>query len=108
MQVATQGQPVQIAGLTFTFLREQQFTGLIVAKDPAQILVWLGAVLLVGGMFLVFFFPNRRVWARIHLNGAETEVQVGATTGHDASFTADFQRIVDDIRLGLDGSSRAH
>ena len=108
MQVATQGQPVQIAGLTFTFLREQQFTGLIVAKDPAQILVWLGAVLLVGGMFLVFFFPNRRVWARIHLNGAETEVQVGATTGHDASFTTDFQRIVDDIRLGLDGSSRAH
>ncbi len=107
VQIATQGQPVQLAGLTFTFQREQQFTGLIVAKDPGQVLVWLGAAALVGGLFLVFFFPNRRIWARIHREGADTEVQLGATVRHDASFGPDFQHLVGDIRLALAGSSAA-
>ncbi len=48
-QIVTQGQPVDLAGLKFTFVRERQFTGLIVARDPGALFVWLGAALLVGG-----------------------------------------------------------
>ncbi len=31
-----------MAGLDVTFVRERQFTGLIVAKDPGALFVWLG------------------------------------------------------------------
>jgi cytochrome c biogenesis protein len=105
MQLVTQGQPVKVAGLNFTFQREQQFTGLIVARDPGQIFVWIGAMFLVGGLFLVFFFPNRRIWARIHPQGGGSEIQVGATTRHDATFGPDFQHLVRDMRIALGAPS---
>jgi ResB protein required for cytochrome c biosynthesis len=48
-QIVSQGQPVVMAGMTVTFVRERQFTGLIVARDPGAIFIWLGAILLIGG-----------------------------------------------------------
>lgn len=107
VQIATQGEPVQIAGLTFTFEREQQFTGLIVAKDPGQMLVWAGAILLILGLFLVFFFPNRRIWARIHPEGERVQLQLGATVRHDATFGPDFQHLASDMSTALAGPGAA-
>lgn len=104
-QIVSQGKPTTISGLTYTFQREQQFTGLIVAKDPGSNLVWLGAILLIGGLFLVFFFPNRRIWARLGRNGEQTELRLGATSRHDATFGADFQNLVNDMQLALSGPS---
>ena len=80
----TQGQPVDMAGLEVTFVRERQFTGLIVARDPGALFVWLGALLLVGGIALVFFFPSRRAWALIRRRpDGTTDVHVGAVVRHD-------------------------
>jgi cytochrome c biogenesis protein len=104
-QVVTQGQPVTIAGLAFTFVRERQFTGLIVARDPGALFVWLGAILLVGGIALVFFFPNRRAWALIRSGPDGTAVHVGAVVRHDVVFAADFERLSQEIQLSLDGQS---
>ncbi len=108
VQLVSQGEPARIADLDFTFVREREFTGLIVARDPGIPLVWLGAMLLVVGVCLVFFFPNRRVWARVRPTGpASSEIVVGATSRHDATFGPDFQRLVDDMRLALSGTSAA-
>jgi cytochrome c biogenesis protein len=106
-ETVTQGQPVTIAGLEFTFVRERQFTGLIVARDPGAIFVWLGAILLVGGIALVFFFPNRRAWALIRRGPDGTAVHVGAIVRHDVGFAADFERLTHDIELALAGPSAA-
>ena len=103
IQVVDQGKPVRIGGLDYTFERERQYTGLIVASDPGTIFVWLGAALLVGGMFLVFFFPNRRIWARVARGTADTTIRVGAIARHDASFAADFKKLVDDTQRALGG-----
>jgi len=105
MEVASQGEPIDLVGLRFTFEREQQFTGLIVARDPGQPLVWAGTFLLVAGLFIVFFFPNRRIWARIHRPATGTQVQVGATVRHDATFKPDFQHLIGDLTLALSGPS---
>lgn len=75
------------------------------AKDPGSTLVWLGAILLIGGLFLVFFFPNRRIWARLRRDGDQTELRLGATSRHDATFGADFQNLVNDMQLALSGPS---
>ena len=97
-QIVTQGQPATIAGLDFTFVRERQFTGLIVARDPGAVFVWLGAILLVGGIALVFFFPNRRAWALIRRGPDGTAVHVGAVVRHDVGFQADFERLSGEIQ----------
>jgi cytochrome c biogenesis protein len=102
IELVSQGEPVAIGGLTFTFQREQQFTGMIVARDPGVVFVWFGSILLVAGLFLVFFFPNRRIWAAVHAHpNGQSEVRLGATARHDATFGPDFERLVDDMRLAL-------
>lgn len=106
-EIVTQGQPTRIAGLDFTFVRERQFTGLIVARDPGVLFVWIGMTLLVVGICLVFFFQNRRIWALIRSTPGGSEVRVGATSRHDATFGPDFQRLVDDMKLALNGPSAA-
>jgi cytochrome c biogenesis protein len=106
-QIVNQGEPVEMAGLTVTFVRERQFTGLIVARDPGAIFVWLGTILLVGGITLVFFFPCRRAWALIRRGPAGATVQVGAVVRHDVGFEADFRRLAAEIELALAGHPQA-
>jgi len=105
--IVSQGQPARLADLDVTFARERQFTGLIVARDPGVPLVWGGALLLVAGLFLVFFFPNRRIWARLRRTAEGSELLLGATTRHDATFGAEFQQIVTEMALALDGPGAA-
>jgi len=103
-QVVSQGAPVDMAGLQVTFVRERQFTGLIVARDPGTIFVWLGAMLLVGGTALVFFFPCRRAWALIRRRAdGTTDLWVGAVVRHDVGFQAEFKRLGAEIEQALDG-----
>jgi ResB protein required for cytochrome c biosynthesis len=104
-QVLTQGQPAELAGLTVTFERERQFTGLIVAKDPGAIFVWLGSILLVLGTALVFFFPCRRAWALIRRGPNGSTVHVGAVIRHDVGFEAEFQRLAAEIQDALAGQA---
>jgi cytochrome c biogenesis protein len=103
IEIVSQGKPTTIRDLQFTFQREQEFTGLIVARDPGVTFVWLGAFALVGGLFIVFLFPNRRIWAAVRrLPTGGSEVRLGATARHDATFGPEFQDLVHDMRLALE------
>jgi cytochrome c biogenesis protein len=106
-QIVSQGQPVSLAGLEFTFERERQFTGLIVARDPGAMLIWFGTALLVGGIALVFFFPNRRAWALIRRGPGGAAVHVGAVVRHDVTFESEFKRLVDEMKVAPTGPTAA-
>jgi len=106
-EIVTQGQPVKMAGLDVTFVRERQFTGLIVARDPGALFIWLGAILLIGGISLVFFFPVRRAWALIRRGPDGSTVHVGAVVRHDVGFEAEFRRLSAEIEQALDGPPHA-
>jgi len=41
------------------------YTGLQVAKDPGTWIVWVGSTILIIGLFVAFFVPHRRIWARV-------------------------------------------
>jgi cytochrome c biogenesis protein len=101
IEVVSPGQPVTIGDLTYTFVRERQYTGLIVARDPGVVFVWAGALLLVLGVGLVFFFPHRRIWARIRPAAGGSRIEAGAVTRHDVMFESAFGRLIDDVQLGL-------
>jgi cytochrome c biogenesis protein len=104
-EVVNQGKPTTIAGLSYTFERTQQFTGLIVAHDPGANFVWVGSVLLVLGLFLVFFFPHRRVWVRVRKTSGGSEILCASTMKRDLAFKPQFHQLVTDIQLAGTPSS---
>jgi len=97
-EVISQGKPTTIDGLTYTFQRPRQFTGLIVSHDRGANVVWLGSGLLVAGIVLVFFFPHRRIWVRVRRNEAgTTEILGAATMRRDPGFEPRFRQLADDL-----------
>jgi cytochrome c biogenesis protein len=98
-QVLDQGKPATIAGLTYTFQRTRQFTGLIVAHDPGVPFVWVGSALLVIGLYLVFFFPHRRIWVRVRKTAGGSEILCGSTMKRDVAFKPQFNAIITGIQL---------
>ena len=106
-EVVSQGQPARVAGLDFTFVRERQFTGLIVTRDPGAVFVWIGAGLLLIGLALVLFFPSRRAWALIRRRPDGSSIRVGAIVRHDVTFESDFNRLVDEVQVALAGPNAA-
>jgi len=98
-QVLDQGKPATIAGLTYTFQRTRQFTGLIVAHDPGVPFVWVGSALLVIGLYLVFFFPHRRIWVRVRKTAGGSEILCGSTMKRDIAFKPQFNAIITEIQL---------
>jgi cytochrome c biogenesis protein len=61
----TQRQAQSISGLAFLFERELPFTGLRVVRDPGASIIWIASTMIVLGMILTFYFPHRRMWARV-------------------------------------------
>jgi len=98
-EVVDQGKPSTIAGVTYTFERTRQYTGLSVARDPGAMWVWVGSTLLVLGLFLVFFFPHRRVWVRIRKTSGGTEILCASPMKRDVAFEPQFHQLVTDIQL---------
>ena len=94
-----QGVATAVSGLTFTFGRESQFTGLSVSRDPGTMLVWIGSLLLIAGFTIGFSFPHRRLWARLVLrpNGVGTlSVATPGRVSHDVNSA--FTNLVTDLR----------
>jgi cytochrome c biogenesis protein len=106
-KVVDQGTPATIGGLTVSFDRESQFTGLSIARDPGVPLVWLGAVLLFLGFVVVFFLPQRRVWARVTTgrNGGSV-LSIASLGRRDAALGSEFDGLVGDIRAALAAPAR--
>ena len=107
-ETVDQGKATTVSGLTFTFERETQFTGLSVASDPGAPLVWLGCTLLVVGFALVFLLPHRRIWGRIVKRpGGGTAVSIASINKNDVSFDSEFTGLVNDIRQAFHAPGRS-
>ena len=101
-QSLTQGQPRDMAGLNFTFVRESRFTGLQVAKDPGTNIVWLAAALMVIGLAMLFYFPPKRIWAlcKQHPDGT-ADVRIATTAERDLGQAKEFESLHERVRLAL-------
>ncbi len=106
-QVLDQGKATELGSYTVTFDRESQFTVLSINRDPGQILIWLGALLLFAGFTAVFLLPQRRVWARITSRGAMAVLSVASLGRRDAALGTDFDQLVTDIRTALQTPTHA-
>ncbi len=96
-----QREPLEIAGLEFTFLREKQFTGLSVVKNPGIKLFWLAAAFIVVGMCTVLYFPHRRVWALCSRSIPESTLALAGAAPRLSGFDREFQRLASALEQEL-------
>lgn len=81
--------------------------GLQVTKDPGVWVVWLGCLIMVGGLIVTFFISHKRVWVILSPNGKETDITiVGSTNRNLITFEKDFQKLTEGIRAGLGKKQR--
>ena len=108
MEILDPGQPKTIAGLEFTFLRERQFSGFQITKDPGNMLIWIASGLFILGLVLVFYFPHRQVWARAHAEGeGRSRLIVRTTSVRSFAVASSFESLAEQLAnelLTRDGS----
>lgn len=63
--------PAGTAGYSITWSGSSAFTGMVVKDDPGQGFIWLAFLSLISGLVLTFYFPRRRVWARMAAGGVQ-------------------------------------
>ena len=96
--VLDQGQPKTIDGLSYTFVRERQFTGLQVVKDPGAPIIWFASALMVAGMMAVFYFPHRRYWVRCRTRAdGQTQVSLAGVARRAPGFADEFVRLAEEL-----------
>lgn len=107
-RVVDQGKAVTMAGLTITFDRETQFTGLNIARDPGVPLIWIGSFLLFAGFLVRFMVPHKRVWGRIvpRPNGGAVLAMATLAT-RDVAQGGDFELLVNDVRAALQAPAQS-
>jgi cytochrome c biogenesis protein len=98
------GKPAVIDGLSFTFERELQFSGLSIARDPGTPIVWLGCALLFIGFVIRFTVPHRRIWVQIGRQGGHSRVSLASVGRGDAGIGSEYARLIEDI---VDGGKAA-
>jgi cytochrome c biogenesis protein ResB len=85
--------PGGTGGYRITWSGAGAFTGLVVKNDPGQGIIWLAYVSLISGILLTFYFPRRRVWAR--LEGSRTHLVMVAD--RYASGPREFGQLVEEL-----------
>jgi cytochrome c biogenesis protein len=84
-------------GHEITWQHAGAYTGMVVKRDPGQSFIWLAYLSLMTGLVLTFYFPRRRVWAR--LDGGRLELAMVAERYVNAE--REFDSILDDLSVRL-------
>lgn len=93
-----QGQPETVGGITYTFVRERQFSGFQVINNPGRPILWASAIAMVLGLMWVIYFPHRQIWLSYKpLPDGTSLIQMGAAKGKWGSFTRDFNKTAEGI-----------
>lgn len=107
-EVVPQGGTAHVGDLTYTFEREQQYTGLMVSDDPGAVWVWVGSTMILLGMTATMFWRHRRVWVRVHpTDDGGSRIKVASSERHDIAFEAAVERLVDGLRTDLSATPTA-
>ncbi len=92
---------------TLTLSSIGSYSLLIAKQDPGQGIVWLAFGLLLSGILITFYFPRRRVWARI---GQDGEMRIAGRSDRYVDFEREFGKLLDDLvaqRGGTTGDESA-
>lgn len=103
--VIDMGAATPVGEYSFTFQREQQFTGMILRSDPGTGIVWVGFALLVVGTCMTMFFRHQRLWVRVSETKEGTLVQMASPDRRDSGFTRFVTDMVERVSTQLAGAT---
>jgi cytochrome c biogenesis protein len=67
--------------LRFESVRMKPFTGLQIARQPGQNVIWAGCFLMVAGLMVSFYSSHQRFWGLMRTSGhGETALWLGASS----------------------------
>jgi cytochrome c biogenesis protein len=91
------GDSLKVGDVTFEFALDRYIV-LQVVRDPGFKLVILAGFLTMGGLIFSFYFPHKRLWARVTAD----ELWLGGRTERDAvGFEKEFAGLVKGLKKGL-------
>lgn len=77
--------------LRLTDFEHVEASGLQIARAPGKNTVYLGCIMLIIGIFFMFYISHRRLWAILEPTAAGTQVLfAGAGNRHSEEFTREF------------------
>lgn len=80
--------------VTLTGFDHRWAAGLEVTKWPATIVIYWGCAVLVLGIFILFYLPQRRILVRLRTLSSGTEVIIGGTSSRNPyEFTKEFEEL---------------
>jgi len=95
---------MQGLGVTVTLKDFTDYTLLIAKRDPGQGLVWFAFLALIAGLAVTFYFPRRRVWARLRPDG---RVDLVGRADRHVEFERELGELVDELLRGRVGPAAA-
>jgi cytochrome c biogenesis protein len=90
-------EPGKTCGYTIGWASAGAYTGMVIKRDPGQWFIWIAYSSLILGLSLTFYFPRRRVWAR--LDGKRLELAMAADRYVDVE--REFDRLQDELSARL-------
>ena len=78
-------------------------TGLQVAKDPGVWWVYVGCIMMILGLMVVFFLSHRRLWVWVRSEGKGSIIVLnGNANKNKAGFEKDLEKIMDSFQAAED------
>ena len=78
----------------------REYTGLQVNKDPGEILVWTGSVILILGVMIAFFVSHKQLWVSLKTDdGGRSELTIGGTANRNReAFGREVEQIIKSLK----------
>ncbi len=92
------GESVEIGEYEYSFLGQREFAGIQVRKDRSDYLVWIGAGMLIAGLLVTFWVPQRRLWAKI----TPARIYLAGQAGHLVDFRREMAELARQAGAELD------
>ncbi len=85
---------IQGAALSVSLRGFGDYTLLIAKRDPGQGIVWFAFAALITGLAITFYFPRRRIWARLHADG---RLDLVGRADRQLDFDRELGAVIDDL-----------
>jgi len=89
--------PQTTAGYSISWQQAAAYTGMVIKRDPGQGLIWIAYLSLITGLVLTFYFPRRRLWARLHGD----HLELAFIGDRYVNAEREFRAVLDDLSVRL-------
>jgi cytochrome c biogenesis protein len=81
-------------------LKLKKYTGLQVNRDPGEILVWLGSILLIAGIMIAFFLSHKKIWISLITDKkGKSELKIGGTANKNRdAFAREMEQMIQNLK----------